>query len=57
MPALYREADIVVDQVSGIADYGVAACEAMAAAAHRPAMSRRMSVSRFDSEGSRTADH
>ena len=31
MPALYREADIVVDQVSGIADYGVAACEAMAA--------------------------
>jgi glycogen(starch) synthase len=31
MLALYREADIVVDQVSGIADYGVAACEAMAA--------------------------
>jgi glycogen(starch) synthase len=31
MPALYRGADIVVDQVSGIADYGVAACEAMAA--------------------------
>jgi glycosyltransferase involved in cell wall biosynthesis len=31
MPAVYREADIVVDQISGIADYGVAACEAMAA--------------------------
>ena len=31
MPALYREADIVVDQVPGVADYGVAACEAMAA--------------------------
>ncbi len=30
MPGLYRDADIVVDQVSGIADYGVAACEAMA---------------------------
>jgi glycogen(starch) synthase len=31
MPTLYREADIVVDQISGIADYGVTACEAMAA--------------------------
>jgi glycosyltransferase involved in cell wall biosynthesis len=31
MPALYREADIVIDQISGIADYGVAACEAMSA--------------------------
>jgi hypothetical protein len=30
MPALYRGADIVVDQMS-VADYGVAACEAMAA--------------------------
>ena len=30
MPDLYRAADIVVDQL-GVADYGVAACEAMAA--------------------------
>lgn len=31
MPALYRSADVVVDQIVGIADYGTAACEAMAA--------------------------
>jgi len=31
MPALLRLADVVVDQVVGIADYGIAACEALAA--------------------------